>query len=166
MATEANQQPDELRLRDEWMAEAKTQTLATLPAFLQKLAEHPHDYGTICRAIGAGAVAAASALNRDATHGGITGFQAGCVMWDFMVGWGTVSESEMPRIQSLHNLLFPQYDRRWTEIDNDTWECLQAKAKSLLVESPHAHPNVKARWESVAAGNVPCGFTVTPKGGA
>lgn len=77
---------NELALRTQWIAEARKQTLETLPAFLQKLADYPHTYGTICRAIAAGAIGAARALDQSA-HGGITGFQAGAIMWDFCAGW-------------------------------------------------------------------------------
>lgn len=154
---------DELALRDQWMSEAKGQTLDTLPAFLRKLADHPHDYGTICRAIAAGAVAAANALDKDAKHGGITGFQAGCVMWDIIIGWGVVSEGDMPTLRKYADLLYPQYDYKWHVLSSETWAELQKKARDLLRSqgnSPHVHPAVLARWQEVADGRVPAGFTV------
>lgn len=77
---------NELEYRKIIQAEAKTQTLETLPAFLAKLAAYPHDYGTICIAIGAAAVGAAWALERT-PQGRISGFQAGAVAQEFAAGW-------------------------------------------------------------------------------
>lgn len=152
---------NEIKLRDEWMAEAKTQTLETLPAFIKKLHEYPHDYGTICHAIAAGAIGAAWAVERG-PHGGITGFQAGCVMWCMIVGWGTVSESDMPQLRKLTDLLYPQYDQNWHELSKDTAAKLRDMARKNLESSPTAHPAVIARWQELADEKrpFPCGFVI------
>lgn len=54
-----------------------------------------HDYGTICVAIGAIAAAAARAADRS-PNGGITGFQAGAVFWEFTRAWGVFGK-DTPR---------------------------------------------------------------------
>lgn len=71
---------EELGLHKEWYEEAKKQTLNTLPAFVSNLVEnYSHDYGTICHAITAAALGAANAVE-ESPEGGITGFQANCIM--------------------------------------------------------------------------------------
>ena len=78
---------EEMKIHEEWYKQAKEQTLETLPAFLNHLInDYGHDYGTICHAIAAGAIGAAYALERS-PQGGITGFQAGCIMWCFIRHW-------------------------------------------------------------------------------
>jgi hypothetical protein len=155
---------DELKLRDEWFTEAKTQTLVTLPAFLEKLVAHPHDYGTICRAIAAAALGAAWAVEH-APCGGITGFQAGCVGWDLLEGWGSPGEKGPKRIQSFANLLYPQYDDRFAQrISPETWTWVREQAAKKLAEHPDGnvvHPDVRVHWQSIADGTPPFGFIVS-----
>ncbi len=149
----------EQELRSEWQQEAKQQTLETLPAFLTKLAAHEHDYGSICVAIGAAAVAAAWAIEKSPS-GGITGFQAGAVFWEFTKGWGSPG-GEFLRMQAMENLCYPQYDYKWNTISDDQWRGVQEFAmKKLETGSEHMHPDVRARLESIVAGHLPCGFTI------
>lgn len=78
---------EEDKVHLEWYKQASKQTLETLPSFLKNLMEgYNHDYGTVCHALAAGAVATAWAMNAH-DNGGITGFQAGAVMWEFIKGW-------------------------------------------------------------------------------
>lgn len=148
---------DELALTKEWQEEARTQTLETLPAFLAKLAAFKHDYGSICRAIAAGAVGAAWAVERS-PRGGITGFQASCVTWDFLEHWGHI---EAPAaIIRYDDMLYPQSAEKFNTIGKETWEHLQAKAAEFLAEKTAAHPNVVAHWRKIADGVVPFGYTV------
>lgn len=56
-----------------WYEEAKQHTTKTLPVFIQHLTEdYRHDYGTICHAVAAAALAAAHAVDH-APCGGVTG---------------------------------------------------------------------------------------------
>lgn len=72
---------------DGWFKAAKEQTLETLPSFMNHiLNDYTHDYGTICHALTACAIGAAYAGDKS-KQGGITGFQAGCIMWDFIRHW-------------------------------------------------------------------------------
>lgn len=65
---------------EQWYKDASKQTIDTLPEFMNHvLKDYKHDYGTICKAIGACVIAAAWAANAS-PQGGITGFQAGEVM--------------------------------------------------------------------------------------
>jgi len=143
----------------EWYATAKKQTLDSLPEFLRHLADdYGHDYGTICHALAAGAVAAATALNHSDT-GGITGFQAGAVMWEFIRNWN--GEKGPMRLVQYKDMLYPQHNDVFAQtIDSKTWQWLQDEARKCLAASDGAHPAVKAHWESIVAGDVPFGYVV------
>ena len=149
-----------LATRDQWYARAaaKDMTMDTLPVFLKELAEFNHDYNTICYALGAGATATAWALNRT-PNGGITGFQAGAVMWEFMKAWNHI---EAPaRLLQTRDMLYPQNSDKFNTISVESWEWLRAEAKKRL-EGSHerAHPNVVAHWQSIRDGQIPFGYSI------
>lgn len=149
----------------EWFEEAKKQTLDTLPAFIDHVMnDYAHSYGTVCHAVSACALAAAWAANRaKGACGGITGFQAGFVMWDFIKQWSYPNNECGLKIVDFDNMLYPQYDDKFDRIiSKSTWEALQAAAKKHLTsdKTPWTNPDVLAHWESIAAGNVPFGYQV------
>ena len=148
-------------VRTAWMERAKDMTLEKLPDFLKELTEkYEHDYGTICHAIAAAAVAAAWAVERT-PQGGITGFQAGAVAWEILKGWGGLTIGETgARLQNMDNLLFPQYADHFKAIDRKTWERVQKKAEQNLQDTDNVAESVRVHWESVAAGVVPFGLRV------
>ena len=147
--------------RSLWNAEAREQTLETLPAFLDRLTKHPHDYGTICVAIGAAAHAAARAMDKSPA-GGITGFQAGAIMWEFVQQWMSM-EGKPLRLVDYHDLLYPQYASKFTSIHAETWDAIQKEAASRIAglkDDSMVASSVYAHWQSIVAGNVPFGLTV------
>lgn len=153
---------EEMGLQKEWMEEAKGMTLENLPDFLKKLTEdYSHDYGTICHAIAAAAVAAAWAVERS-PQGGITGFQAGAVSWEFIRGWGSPSLGESgSRFTNYDNLLYPQYKVDFTTIPSSVWDAVVSKAKDNLAERKDGAAEVVIKhWESIVAGVVPFGLRV------
>lgn len=113
-------------------------------------------YGEAPRAMAQAALATAWYFAREF---GITGFQAGFVMWDFVKDW-TYSGNECGlRIVDYDNMLYPQYDHKFDKvISKDVFENLQKVAKRRLEESNSAHPAVRTHWESIVAGNVPFGY--------
>lgn len=140
-------------------AESKKMTMKTLPAFLKKLTEeYEHDYGTICHAVTAGALATARAIDRS-PGGGITGFQAGCIMWDFIKHW--MHYKNPMRLVDYENMLYPQYETKFTCITPSTWKWLRGKAKQNLKEKQQAHPEVLKHWQEIANGVIPFGYNVT-----
>ena len=143
------------------MRKQKKQTVETLPEFIKKLIEdYVHDYGTICHAVAASAIAAANAVNHSPT-GGITGFQAGAVMWEFITNWMSEYKNVPLKLISYEKMLFPQYKEDFEEtINYDTWKWLQEQAKKKLEAETRAHPDIKAHWESILKGNVPFGYVV------
>ena len=150
---------EDMKVHEEWYVAAKAMKVADLPEFIRHLTEdYGHDYGTICHAVAAAAVAAASAVNH-APCGGIAGFQAGCMMWEFLDKFHGVKYPA--RLLDFKDLLYPQYADKFRSIPADVWAWAKKEAEKNLVERrAHAHPAVIAHWESVAMGKVPFGLTV------
>lgn len=150
-----------LGVHREWYDESRKVTLATLPEFLRHLTEdYGHDYGTICHAVAAAAIAAARAVDHSPA-GGITGFQAGAIMWEFVSEWQGYRGQPL-RLVKYEEMLYPQYDDAFAKtITPDTWDWLQKKAAEKLAgNSEGSHPDVLAHWESIVAGIVPFGYEV------
>jgi hypothetical protein len=156
---------ENMRVHTKWYEDAKNQTVETLPEFIRHLTEdYEHDYGTICHAVAAAALASASSVN-NSKQGGITGFQAGAVMWEFIGHWTHYDEETEVglRLQKFGDLLYPQYSDKFVTIEKETWTKLQERAKMLVKEhadGKNVHPSVYAHWESIVAGKVPFGLRV------
>lgn len=145
----------------EWFEQAKRQTLATLPEFIRHLMnDYSHDYGTVVHAVAASAIAAAWAADHE-PRGGITGFQAGFVMWDFIKQWSKPDNKTGLRLIDYDKMLYPQdADRFEPTMSSATWKKIQEEATRLLKEEPDSHPDVIAHWRSIVAGHVPFGYSV------
>lgn len=150
---------ESMGIHKEWYRDAEKQTLQTLPEFLEMLfgKTFVHDYGTICHAIAAAAVAAANAGNHSA-QGGITGFQAGAIGMEFFRHWNGIKGPF--RVQRLENLLFPQYSDEFKRISADVAEWLVEEAREKLATSKQSdiHPEVWAHWIRTSQGVVPFGL--------
>lgn len=146
------------KLRDGWYAKAKEQRLETLQPFLEELAAHAHDYNTICYAITAAAIGAAWAVERS-PQGGITGFQSGAIMWEFIQQWQDLQDEPL-RLVEYRDMLYPQYEDRFTSISESTAKWLKEEAEKQLANSGHMHEEVRAHLEKVASGAVPFGYSV------
>jgi len=146
-------------LRDSWYAEAKKQTLGTLRHFLDELAGFEHDYNTICYACAAAGVAATWAMDRT-EHGGITGFQAGAIMWEYMQAWNGVEPPAW--LLKGEDMLFPQYAYKFNTINTGVWEWLRNKAVGKLEDKAAfpAHEEVIAHWQSIRDGKIPFGYAL------
>jgi len=159
MAIEVTEQ---MRPEKGWFEQAEKQTLKTLPDFVSHvMSDYSHDYGTVCHAVAACALAAAWAANKE-PNGGITGFQAGFVMWDFIKQWSFPYNKTGLRIVDFDNMLYPQYEYKFNKtISKDLWEKLQDEAKNLLAEKgDFVHPTVSEHWKSIVAGVIPFGYSI------
>ena len=133
-----------------------------LVSFLQNVKDNYNTgYGTAPRAIAQAAIATAKYLS---FNFGITGFQASCVMWDFIGDW-LYSDNECGmRLVNYDDMLYPQYEYKFEKaIDKDLFDDLQRAAKKKLEEHKDAHPAVVAHWKSIVNGNVPFGYAVKEK---
>lgn len=124
----------EKEFRDKYYDQAKKQTLRTLPKFLNKMMLESFDYGSICCAVAAAALSAAWATNNH-PHAGITGFQAGAVMWEFIVQWNYSNNKTGLKIVDYDNMLYRQYEEKFQKtITKSTFELLQKQAAVFLDE--------------------------------
>ena len=149
-------------LKKVWRAEAQKQNLATLPKFLRHLSEdYTHDYGTICHAMAIGGEAAMWAMNKG-SQGGITGFQAGAVMWEFIRSWMFSSNKTGLRLTDNDHFLYPQYAYEFDRgMSKETWAALQKEAQTLLAANEEfVAKSVMAHWQSIADGNIPFDYFV------
>ena len=135
-------------------------TFDDLVSFLERVKSTCNTgYGTAPRAIAQAALATAWYLASDF---GITGFQAGFTMWDFIRDWEFPSNECGMKIVDYDNMLYPQYDYKFEKtISKDTFESLQKAAKKKLKEATeYTHRDVIAHWKSIVDGNVPFGYIV------
>lgn len=152
---------EEMRPQKKWFKMAhETKTIFQLIKLAWLLFHRTrHDYGTVCNACAALALAGAW---YGAKREGITGFQAGFVMWGFIREWMYSENKTGLRILNYDNLLYPQYSDRFEKtISKETWKSVQETAASYIEnEGSHAHPDVVKHWQSIVDGIVPFGFVI------
>jgi len=121
---------EEMAVHTEWYREAKNMKLDNLTEFINKLMnDYNHDYGTICHALTAGGIATMWAMNNE-PHGGITGFQAGHVMWEFIKNWQYSSNKCGLKMVDYDNFLYPQYEYKYQKtISKDVWNNIKKQAE-------------------------------------
>lgn len=157
---------------EEWFSAAGKQTFDTLPGFIQHVMnDYVHDYGTVVHAIAACAIATAWACNEmEGAAGGITGFQASFVMWDFIRHWSYEHNKCGMKLVDYDELLYPQYGYKFEKtLSPDLWKGIKEEAqrrydeavKDIETGKPFvASGGVLAHWKSIADGTPPFGFVV------
>lgn len=152
-------------LKKEWDDKAKSiKSIDELSEFCHHLMEdYNHDYGTCVRAIAAMSLAAAW---MGAHIEGITGFQAGFVMWDFITGWIKCENQCGLKLLDYDHMLYPQYMEEYEKyISRDTFKKLQEKAKEKLEEYDNENRDLplklKEHWESIVKGIPPFGYKIS-----
>lgn len=156
-----NEKSNEFVLRDELREKrANIKTFEELTAFLEYVEKNCNSgYGEAPRAMAQASLAVAWYL---ADKFGITGFQAGCVMWDFVCGWNYRNNECGLKITDYDDMLYPQYAYKFAKtIRSSVWTELQKEARKRLAERGSAHPAVVAHWQSIVDGVVPFGYTVS-----
>ena len=115
-------------------------------------------YDTAPRAIAQAALATSYYL---ADMFGITGFQASCVMWDFIKDWSFRGNKCGLKIVNYDDMLYPQYNHKFQKtIKKDTFEALQKAAENNLKKHQYSSSAVIKHWESIVDGNVPFGYII------
>lgn len=145
---------------DKWYDDARGMKLENLQQWItDNMEKYKHDYGTIVHFIAACSLATFNAL---ASEAGISGFQAGAVMWQIIRGIEFRNNKTGLRIINYDDMLFPQYEDKFTKrtISKKMFETMQEEAKKKLEESGTAHENVIAHWKSIVAGQVPFGYSL------
>lgn len=145
---------------EKWYAEAREQTIETLPEFMERILNEPQSYNSIVEAIAACAIGAVWAANRS-DNGGITGLQSSGVMWRFIQSWMRLENSCGLSIINYDDMLYPQYEDAFTKktINKEIWKAMQKKATELWLEGSGAE-EVRDHWRSIMEGNVPFGYKV------
>lgn len=146
-----------------WHAKARdVVTMRDVVAFYDELAnDYEHDYGTICHAMAALGIAAMRALN-NSEQGGITGFQAGCVMWEFIKHFMHM-EGPM-RLIEYKDILYPQFDDKFDKkLSKEMLEWLQEKAKKAMDGNVMMSIAVAQRHHDIIAGKLPEGWSLEEK---
>lgn len=144
---------------ESWYIEARDcKTPQEVAALVEHLGSgYVHSYGTICHAVAACAIAGATAMDRGPS-GGITGFQASAVMWQFVSKW--LQEDGPLRLVKYDDMLYPQYEPKFEKtISQNVADHLRKRARELLADFS-GHPDVRAHLEKVAEGEIPFGYTV------
>jgi hypothetical protein len=145
-------------VHQQWYEQAKKVQLNDLKGFVSSLLDnYEHDYGTICHAMSAAMCAAMSAVNEH-PQGGITGFQASCVMWEVLENAFHVKAP--CSLVDYKNMLYPQYADRFTSISQDTFDWLKKEATKCITDGATMHPDVRTHMQSIADGAVPFGLSV------
>jgi len=145
-------------LHKQWYEEADKCTIEELGTFVKKLVtDYEHDYGSIIHAIAAAVGATITAMN-NSDQGGITGFQAGCLMWEilqkqFHIEWPSA-------LLRYEKMLFPQYENRFTSITPEVWQWMREQAAERLKNEPDAAASVKHHWTKITQGIVPFGYKI------
>lgn len=153
---------EDMRLQDEWYKRAYSMKPDDFPDFFREMTEdYVHDYGTVCHAMAAIGLAAMCAFNNsEGARGGITGFQAGCVMWEVIRHMNYEDNKCGLRLLNMDDLLYPQYEHKFCSISSNTWEAVQKEAQKRLSERSTAHPDVVAHWKSIVNGKIPFGLRI------
>lgn len=155
---------EEMHPEKEWFEEACHMKAENLLAFYEKMTHtYNHDYGTACHAVAACALAAAwAACGENDT--GLSGFQAGFVMWDFIKNWTKTGNECGLRLVDYDDMLYPQNEEKFDKtIYKDNWEMIQKKAIENLKRENEVHPAVAEHWRKIAEGIVPFGYRVVER---
>lgn len=124
------------------------ETVEELSVYINDLVAQEHDYGTCCYAM---SLAATASFNFVASKLGVTGFQASCADLDVLRRTRCI-ESPFAIIKA-SDMVSPQYDlqAKLGELMDSWMPWAAEEAAKNLAEKNHAHPNVKAHWERLAA---------------
>lgn len=154
--SEKKQITEEMDVHKDWYERARKMTMKELPEFIRHLNEDfIHDYGTRCHAVAASAVATAWA---SCSVQGLTVFQAGAVMWEFITHWNQ-SPGDPLVLLNQADAAYPQYEYKFKSITTYGLEKVREKAAEGLKENI-AHPDVIAHWKKIQAGEIPFGLRV------
>lgn len=141
--------PSEQEMRDAEVPWVKTEE--ELIAYIRSLVDRPHDYGTSAYAM---SLAAVAAFHYMAHKVGASGFQAGWADMDFIRRTRHLKSGF--RLVVYEKLLYPQYCNTESfpsraDLEREHKDELRRLAKEKLAEGYSVHPEVKARWEELAA---------------
>lgn len=144
---------------DKLKKEASEMTLENLPEFINRLSNLGFSYDGSVKATGLACVATAWALCRKF---GLTGFQASCVNWEFLLGWYYTHNVCGMKIVDYDDMLYPQYEYKFDKvIPKHIWDKIQEEANKNLSETDGmVSKDVVAHWKSITDGKIPFGYKI------
>lgn len=153
---------EEDNLQEEWYKIAKSTTdLTQLTTFIGHLMDdYEHDYGTYVHAVAASALATVHVAGK-----GLSGFQAGCVMWQIIRKMLYDNNKTGLKLVDYDEFLYPQYKHHFDKyISQETWSRIQKEAANKLAEAAkntdYVSPKLIDHWMSIIEGNVPFGYSI------
>ena len=119
-------------------------------------------YGHAPRAVAQAALAVAKYLTY---RFGLSGFQAGFVMWDFILGYEKTDNEAGLRLIDYDDMLYPQYQYKFEKtISAKTYSKLKDIAAKNIREADEVNgvvsPDVYEHWKKIANGEVPFGYSI------
>ena len=144
---------------EEWFEKAKHIEIKNLSNFITEILEKiPRTYDNDCHIVTIAAIAAAYAISKELS---ITGFQASCIMWEFIQNWTKKNNKTGLKLIDYDDMLYPQYKYKFEKvISKETWEALQLEATKRLLEENHVCNEVKEHWKNIIKGIVPFGYKI------
>ena len=142
-----------------WYEEARRCRLddGSLLKFMKRLVgKYEHDYGTIVHAMTAAAIAGAYAVEKS-PQGGITGFQHGCFIMEFLAEERFRNNKFGFFLRDVDDILYPQYQELFCklQIPRKQADRISQEARVRLAEKDAAAPSVRDWWQRLADGNFP-----------
>lgn len=130
----------EKEFREKYYPLVSNATIDTLPNLINQMMDESLEYGSVCCAIAASALAAARSADKH-KNGGITGFQAGAVMWEFIRQWNYSSNKTGLRIIDYDKMLYTHNEDDFTQktISSHVFKSLQKQAKQKLDEDKESY---------------------------
>ena len=149
--------------RDNMYKLAKQQTPETIGMFINDVMSMDDiDYGNVIDCIAACAIAGAAAADNH-KNGGITGFQAGYVMWQFIRNYMYEHNKCGLRMIDWDNMLYHQDESSFDKvIPQNVFERLQNQAKEEI-QIKWLSEKQKQHLQNIIDGIPPFGYSIKPK---
>ena len=152
---------NEMSFCKKWIDSSKHVTEETLIEFINDIMyNYVHTYNSYVYACTACAIAVVHVYGA-----GLTGFQASVVAMMFPLYFWYGDNICGIRLYNYDEMLYPQYEYKFEKtITSDTWDALQAEAKTLIESSredgSYVNQRVVNHWQSIVDGIVPFGYSV------
>lgn len=146
---------EQFEFRKKYEGREKVKTIEEFEKLLIDVKADSRDYGAIVEACSVMMNASFNLLNP-----GISGFQAGCLMWMMIKKYGMYGDDSMLSIRDFREIIYPQMGYKFRSIPKDFWQQAQDLAKKQLIDFKGSE-SVKKHMETVANGQIPFGLIVS-----
>jgi len=124
-----------------WIEKGQNTKIGNFQEFLNDMIENiPVSYGNVVYST---AIASSTIAHILSSHYGITGFQAGCVQWEWIRQWGIFSSEVGLRMLNYQDMCYPQHESSFTTISKDTFERMQTFCQDRIEKSNQDYETYK-----------------------